>query len=221
MAAKNGATKNGVAKWERVKGVVRVHSGEFLPYPLPVFRLEINDDGYYAVEMSVSKDDPKAWGDGKGDSTPLAVEFKVRFFMNEGDGRYLVQRAQELGIDPDELPQKTTLPVTDREERAVFKALQAIREALWYPMLRWANLAETTAPSALRVPAKVRVPVGKDHLFAEYIRHRGNIVAVREAVSDFLGLREPARKHLKGEALNAFDEYCGLWDRKHKEVESK
>src|SRR2546425_10554554 len=207
MATKNGSKKNG---WEKIKGVLDLWSGKFLPYPLPISGLTIADESYWSVDMALAKDDPRDWGLGEGESTPLVVEFKVRFFINDSDGRYLVGRSRQLGVEPEDLPKKCTLPVTDEEENALYKALEEIREALWYPMLRWAHLLESEAPIPLFVPAKV--PVGTD---PEFEFCNDGPVPVRNAVVNTMGLRDRAREHLRGEALNAFNAYCDYWDEQH------
>jgi hypothetical protein len=236
MAATNGVKKNSVVKWEKVRGLWDRSLREFLPYPLPVTNLEIHDESWFALDMSLGKDDPSAWSNVDG--TPLMVEFRIQFFMPESKGelsRYLLRRARELGVEPEELPEKATLKVTEEEEKAIYKAKEAIREALWYAILRWANLEELDAPNQLRVPAKV--PVGKAKRKALKVKAEGmapimgmwqdpwypkDHVPVKVAVGDSnFDLRRRAQKHLRGEALKAFNAYCDYWDKQHAKIGTK
>ena len=201
---------NPVGKRRPLRGVQHVDTGKFLPYPLPIDNLEISDEDFYEVELSVKRDDKSAWEQGGG-RTPLLFEFRLRCYVMDvdaGPGQYLLTRAAELNVDPSELPERTTLPVTDDEREAILNAKIAAREALFCAALRWSGLEEVGAPNGIKVPTKV--PVGTEYLVAD----KHGLVEIAWAISQ-PGARARARRRLRGEDRKAFDVYCEYWDQQH------
>jgi len=210
MSKKNGTKKHGVVKWKKLKGVLDRSSGEFLPYPLPVSHLEIHDESWYSEQLGLRRD-----SQGEGDA--LCVEFKLQFFLPESDQElsyFLRRRARKLGVTPTELPSKATLEVTEEEDEAMYKARKAVRDALWFPILRWADLEEKYAPNNIYVPEKV--PVAADPDLPAYFGPK-DPAPIGHAVSS-RDVRERALKHLRGKMLEVFDNYCRYWDRQYATV---
>lgn len=202
--------KKGI-RHELVRGVIDRSTGDFLPYPLPVTQIEAMNDDMCDVKLGLDLDDPSAWS--CRDRRPLALEFKLRVFVADHPSeltRYLLRRADVLGIQPAELPAAATLEESAAEERAVMKARLAVHEAMWYAALRWSNLEETPSPSGLRVPRMVRLPKSP----ALWPLPSGEVPVASVIPSD--DARFEARKSLGGAALSAFNEYCRLWDKAHR-----
>jgi hypothetical protein len=211
--------KGSVNRWKRLRGIWDRTSGVFKPFPLTLNNLEINDDSFYSVEISLAKDDPDDWCMPKG--TPLVIEFKARFFLagrEDGDdlSALLIRRARQQHVEPEQLPKRCVLEESEVEETALTKALVAVRDAVWYPILRWANWREVADPNGLHVPAKVPVLLEAGDSADGYVKNvfpRG-FAPVEWAITD-PELNRRARKKLDGPALAAFDQYDRYWHQQH------
>jgi len=138
------------------RGMMHADTKEFQPYPMPEHGLEIIDNGWYDLDVSLQKDHPSAWG-GSGGTMPLTVEFRLQIHMAdlERDGSwYLHRRAEELGVDPTELPARATLEESDEETEAYDTARRAVSEALFMTIMRWSHWEERDAPDGPYVPAR-------------------------------------------------------------------
>jgi len=158
------------------------------------------------IRMGLKLDDPSAWSNGS-DHRHLAISFEFTNCLADAPNevsRYLLRHADRLGIHPGELPAACQIEESAEEARAVAKAERAIREALFLAALRWSNLEETRNPDRLRLPRAVRISRGA----------HGMVPLARLVTSDE-GRREVWQR-LRGKQLDAFMQYCRMWDRAHR-----
>jgi hypothetical protein len=155
---------------EIVQGVWDHSTGEFLDCPdeivdfleAPAFdedgnRLPMANTVICRTDISLGKAEWKDWSEKWGEDswrsyvgdTPLAVEFRVRFLFSKEDLHYIRNLMEVLGVEPEDLPDKSTLEVTDKENEAIDNAMDAIQKAVGHAMLRWSNLEEA---SVIRTP---------------------------------------------------------------------
>lgn len=190
-----------------VSGIMHADTKQFLPYPLRQSFPQLAIDDLVDHKITVRRDDKASWSGGGGEM-PLVLALTVEVYLPDhadSMGRLLTRRCAELGIEPVELPARASIDDFSPEVGLLTQACENALDALYMAALRLSHWTPCGDPDGLEVP--VTVPVGRSHREAD----TNGRVPTRAAVADS-ELRRLARRHLKGADLEAFNDYCCLWD---------
>lgn len=120
-----------------------------------------------------------------------------------------MRRAKQLGVDLGVLADPFSEACSQEEEDALAEAKVAIRKALWYSILRWANMEEIREPDGMKAPRHLQLIGDEPHHY--WTLHPKGKVPIHEVMRDSY-LRERASKTFRSADLAAFNAYHSLWE---------